>query len=441
MTQDYSSAKASVDAETRITGETPRRSDFAAFETFLDELAAAFVRIAAPDIDTEIENWLQRLVQFFDADRSALGELGPDGFLRVTHGWTRAGYESPVGVGVQELPWLVAKLQRGEIFSFSNIDEIPQEASGERRHVERVGVQSHVSIPLMLSGQAIGSLAIAWIRRSHRLPAAVLQRMRLIGSVFGNALARKRAMQEYMQLSRTLQHAGRVAAIGQLASSFAHEIKQPIGASLTNAQTALRLLDTPHPDLAEIRAALEDIVDDNRRAGDIVHEWRRFMRRHEPSLTSIAVMELFDAVVHFVAPEARNQGVNVDVGTVVGFPRVLADRVQIQQVFVNLLLNAFDALNAKTPGQRRVFLAATPALSNRMTFSVSDSGAGVSERLRTALFEPFVTTKPQGLGMGLAIAQTIVRAHGSELSYSDARGGGAVFTFSLAIAPRELQEV
>jgi C4-dicarboxylate-specific signal transduction histidine kinase len=256
--------------------------------------------------------------------------------------------------------------------------------------------------------------------------------------VFGNALARKRSGQEYLQIARALEHAGRVAAIGQLASSFAHEINQPLGASLTNAQTARRLLDAPEPDLAEVRAALDDIANDNRRAGDIVRELRRFLRNQEPSFTTIAVGELFEAVVRFVSPEARSQGVEVCFDVAEGLAEVLADRVQIQQVLVNLLLNSFDALYPKPPGQRRVLLAAAPAPANRIAISVSDSGPGVPEHLRSSVFEAFVTTKPEGLGIGLAIAQTIVTAHGGKLAYSDARDGGAVFALSLAAAVQEM---
>jgi C4-dicarboxylate-specific signal transduction histidine kinase len=148
--------------------------------------------------------------------------------------------------------------------------------------------------------------------------------LRLVATVFANALSRKRAVQEQLQLSRALEHAGRVATIGQLASSFAHEIKQPLGASLTNAQTALRLLNSPRPDLAETRAALEDIVDDIRRTGDIVSELRRFLRRQEPSLEVMRVDELVQAVVRFVSPEARSHAVAVRIDRNRGFGPDLA---------------------------------------------------------------------------------------------------------------------
>ena len=284
----------------------------------------------------------------------------------------------------------------------------------------------------MVSGTVVGSLSMACIRRSRRWPEALIQRIRLIGTVFGNALARKNAFHEYLQLGRALEHAGRVAAIGELASSFAHEINQPLGASLTNARTALQLLDAPRPDLGEVRAALEDIAADNLRAGDIVRELRRFLRRQEPSFARVDVAQLLAAVARFVSPEARNQQIEVRIDVAQGLPAVLADQIQIQQVLVNLLLNAFDALFTKPPGQRRVLLAGAPAPSDRIAISVRDSGPGVPADLQPRLFESFVSTKPQGLGIGLAIAQTIISAHGSRIEYSDAPDGGAVFAFSLA---------
>jgi signal transduction histidine kinase len=412
---------------------TDRNRTAASFDAFLEELAAAFVRVPAPDVDSEIERWLRRIVEFFDADRSSLAQVTPDGFL-VTHSWARPGYELTTGIREQALPWVAAKFRRGETFSFSSLDELPHEAAEERSVLAQLGLKAHVSIPLMVSGTVIGALAIGCIRHSRPWRAEILQRLRLMGMVFGNALARKRAVQEYVQLSRALTHAGRVAAMGQLASSFAHEINQPLGASLTNAQTALRLLDAPQPDLVEVRAALEDIAADNRRAGEIVRELRRFLRKHEPNLSKVAVRELLEAVVRFVSPEARGKEVEVAIDLTDRLPDVMGDRVQIQQVLVNLLLNAFDALAAMPAGQRRVLIAATEAPPGRVAISVSDCGAGVPESLRSQLFEPFVTTKPDGLGIGLAIAQTIVTAHGGRLEHRERAEGGAVFAFALAVA-------
>jgi signal transduction histidine kinase len=405
----------------------------ASFDAFLEELATAFVRVSGPEVDSEIEQWLRRIVEFFDADRSSLAQVTPDGFL-VTHSWARPGFELTAGIRDPAMPWLAARLRRGEPLVYSSLDELPPEAAKDREVMVALELKANVVMPLTVSGAVIGVLAIGCIRHSRPWPAPILQRIRLMAMVFGNALARKRAVQEYAQLSRALTHAGRVAAMGQLASSFAHEINQPLGASLTNAQTALRLLDAQQPDLAEVRAALEDIAADNRRAGEIVRELRRFLRKHEPNLSKVVVRELLDTVVRFVSPEARSKEVEVAIDTTDGLPEVMGDRVQIQQVLVNLLLNAFDALAAIPVAQRRVVIAAGPAPQDRVAISVSDCGAGVPEHLRPQLFEPFVTTKPDGLGIGLAIAQTIVTAHSGRLEHTEGPDGGAVFAFSLAAA-------
>jgi signal transduction histidine kinase len=406
------------------------------FEALLEEFAEAFVGVPSPEIDIEIERWLRRICEIFNADRGTLAQFTSEGLV-ATHAWARPGFELTTGIRGAAVPWLVAKYQRGEMFSFSSLDEIPTEASDERHMFRSLRLKSHVSAPLMVAGSVFGALGIGCMRESRQWPADVLQRFRLIGTVLANALARKRAGQEYLQLSRALAHAGRVAAMGQLAASFAHEINQPLGASMTNAQSALRLLNAPEPDLGEIRRALDDIVADSHRAGEIVREQRRFLRRQEPSLTTIAVAELLEAVVRFVSAEARSQSVAIKIDLAGGLPDIRADQVQIQQVLVNLLLNAFDALSAMPVGQRRIVIAAARAPENCVMLSVADSGPGVPAHLRESLFEPFVTTKSNGLGIGLAIAQTIMVAHGSRLEYTDRPGGGAVFTFSLPLAAHE----
>ena len=406
------------------------------FEAFLDELTAAFVRAHATDIDHEIEAWLERLAANFNADRSSIAELTPDGAFVITHLWARPGHEPSPKLGERDLPWLAAQLARGEMVVMSGVDDLPVHAVGERAVVERDGIKAYVAIPLAPAGKTIGAVGITCIRQSSSWPPVMLQRLRVIGTVFANALARKQAVLEYLQLSRTLEHAGRVATVGQLALAFAHDIKQPLSASLTNAQTAIRLLEAGEPDLAEVRAALADIADDNRRAGDIVNEWRRFLRREEPRLEALPLSDLFGTVIKFVAPEARSQAIAVAVDVALALA-VLADRVQLQQVLVNLMLNAFDAVAGLPAGARRVVLGAAAAPAGRIVVSVRDTGAGVPDELLANLYEPFVSGKPQGLGIGLAIAQAILTAHGSRLVYSKAPDGGAVFSFSLPACGRE----
>ena len=388
-----------IDSTTAVDGR--------AFEAFIDELAAAFARVPGPDVDQEIDHWLKRIVLFFDADRSSVAEIVPQG-MTVTHSWVRPGYPLAAGITINraEVSWLLAKFARGESYAFSNRSEIPPEAGDVRATVERLQLRAYASAPIAISDNVIGAFMIGCIRQSRPWPDEILRRLRLIATIFGNALARKRATHELVHLSHAFAHAGRVAAMGQLALSLAHEINQPLGASRTNAQTALQLLDAPQPDLAEVRGALADIAADTERASEIVHELRRFIRRQEPALSRVGVDELLGAIARFVAPEAKIRGVEVVVDAAQGLPHVIADRVQIQQVFVNLLLNAFDALEAVSPEHRRVVIAAGAGEADRISFWVSDNGPGIPAESQSSIFEPFVTTKPDGLGIGLAIVRT-----------------------------------
>ena len=158
----------SAEATTGKHAEAQRRRETTSFEAFLDEFAAAFVRVSAPHIDREIKHWLKRLVEFFDADRSSLAEFAPDGTFIVTHAWGRPGTGSPIGVREQDLPWLVAKLRRGELFAISSPEEFPAEAVNERLFAQRLQIKAHVGVPLLLSGQPIGVLGIVCMRRSRQ---------------------------------------------------------------------------------------------------------------------------------------------------------------------------------------------------------------------------------------------------------------------------------
>lgn len=134
-----------------MTSARGQDRDEATFETFLDQLAAAFVRVSGPEIDNEIEGWLRRIVEFFDADRSSLAQLTPDGLV-VTHSWARPGYGLATGIRAHQLPWLVAQIERGALFAFTNPDDLPPEAVDERQVFQWLKLKAQITVPLMVSG-------------------------------------------------------------------------------------------------------------------------------------------------------------------------------------------------------------------------------------------------------------------------------------------------
>ncbi len=232
---------------------------------------------------------------------------------------------------------------------------------------------------------------------------------------------------------REVAHLGRVAALGDMSASLAHEMNQPLGTILTNAEAARRLLARDQPDLVEVRAILDDIVSEDLRAAAVIQRLRAMLKRGEVRFEPVSLNE----VVQDVAPLVRRllSGKEVELTKTYAdrLPAVSGDRIQLQQVLLNLILNACEAMESTPPGQRRLRVS-TSSADGRVALSVEDSGSGLPADAEV-LFQPFYTTKEQGLGMGLSICHSIVAAHQGHLRATPAPGGGAVFCMSLPVMP------
>jgi PAS domain S-box-containing protein len=246
--------------------------------------------------------------------------------------------------------------------------------------------------------------------------------------------ARKQAESEMMLLRQEIAHVSRVTTMGQLASALAHEINQPLGAILRNAEAAELFLQHKSPDLEEIRAILADIRKDDRRASAVIDRMRTLLRRRELETQALDVAELIGDVAAVTRPDATAHRVRLEVEIPAGLPRVRGDRVHLQQVLLNLIVNGMDAVNGTATDERCVTVRARPDGEQVVEIAVSDSGSGVPDGQLAHVFDPFFTTKPSGMGMGLAISRTIVEAHGGRLWAENNAGRGATFCFTLKTA-------
>ena len=244
--------------------------------------------------------------------------------------------------------------------------------------------------------------------------------------------ARKRAEQETRRLTQEIAHAGRVSMMGQLAASLAHEINQPLGAILRNAEAAELFLQHTPPDLDEVRAILADIRADDERAAAVIDRMRGLLKRQTLDRRRLDVEALVGDVAAVVRVDAAHRQVKVDVDVPDNLPAVHGDRVHVQQVLLNLILNGMDALDRTSPDARRVSVSARRDDAGAVEISVADAGPGISDAAIARVFDPFYTTKPDGMGMGLAISRTIVEAHGGRIWAENT--GGAAFRFTLPIA-------
>jgi signal transduction histidine kinase/ligand-binding sensor domain-containing protein len=233
-----------------------------------------------------------------------------------------------------------------------------------------------------------------------------------------------------------LAHFGRVAAMGQLASSIAHELNQPLGAILRNAEAAEWILKDDSPDLDEIRAILADIRSDDQRAGEVINGMRALFKRREFQSTRLDPEKLVGDVALLVQSEARAKHVQLSVDLPSPVPAIQGDRVQLQQVVLNLLLNAIDAVAQQPVADRRVRVGGE-VRGDQLELSIADTGPGIAEAAMSQIFEPFYTTKAEGLGMGLAIVRSIIQAHGGAITAANRPQGGVVFRFALPLAHDE----
>lgn len=242
---------------------------------------------------------------------------------------------------------------------------------------------------------------------------------------------RKRAQEALAQAQVELARVSRVTTMGELAASIAHEVNQPLAAVVTNGHACLRWLAPQLDNVDEARAAVERIIRDANRASEVLSRIRAFLKREEPCKTEVHIGEVIHEVTSLVQGEARSQGVALCGGAAADLPAVMADRVQLQQVILNLMMNAIESMSSVTERPRELEVVASSHGPDAVLVAVRDSGPGLAAQHRDRIFDAFYTTKAEGMGMGLAISRSIVEAHGGRLWATSNDGPGETFQFTL----------
>ncbi|HEU5154914.1 MAG TPA: PAS domain S-box protein [Gemmatimonadales bacterium] len=248
---------------------------------------------------------------------------------------------------------------------------------------------------------------------------------------------RKRAEQEAQEQRRELAHLSRVASLGELSGALAHEVSQPLAAILANAQAAQRLLAREPNPPAEIGEILKDIVHDDQRAGQVIHRLRALLKKGELDPRPCDLNEVVNEVLQVMHSELMQRSVNIRTRLEQALPLVLADRVQLQQVLLNLIVNACDAMNYEPRDERQLEIVTAEVGQDSVKVSVIDQGIGIPDEKLEKVFSPFFTSKETGLGLGLAICRSIVTAHGGRLWAVNNTVRGA--TFHLVLGPASAQ--
>jgi len=275
-----------------------------------------------------------------------------------------------------------------------------------------------------------GELRWVTVKGRPECPGDVATQM--VGVVI-DVTERKHAELELLDRRRELAHLGRVATVGQLSGALAHELRQPLTAILFNARAAQHLLESETPDLVELRAIVSDIAEDDTRAGEVIARLRRLLKKDGSTFAPLHLNQVVADSLDIAHHDLMARGITVTRELEWTLPPIHGDRVELQQVMVNLVMNACDAMRTSSPSERRLQVGTSCDDAGFVVAYVTDHGTGIVQRDVEQVFEPFVTSKHEGLGLGLAICRTIVTAHRGRLWATNNPDGGA--TFYLALPP------
>lgn len=370
------------------------------------DVAADIAKVAAAPVYSPVSSFLGRgivggFMDSFEAHGTAAADLA---------------FKLLSGDPLSALPHQTEPLHRDEI---------------DARQLERWG----------LSTGKLPADAVVWFRaptiweedRNLLLGAAAIFALQtaLLGFLLIQRRLRKKAEAEAAEQRREVAHLMRVSTLGELSGAIAHEINQPLAAILSNAQAALHLLAQRSPDLDEVREALSDIVHEDNRAGDVIGRLRKLLRKGERTFEPVDVNELVGSTIALLNSESIHRRIEIATDLSRGLPPIAGDPVQLQQVLLNLFMNAMDAMAATPDAYRRIKVSTAATAADRVEVRIRDRGLGIRPQTQDQLFKPFYTSKPNGLGLGLAICSTIAQAHGGKLTLANHADRGAVAVFSL----------
>ena len=400
------------------------------FEKLLASLSVNLSKVSATDADQfdhEVQHGLREVAAFLEVDRGGLIEFPPGG------GGTARSWAIEERLDVEEFPWVTARLKRGDGVGFSRLEELPDEAAVDRQSYLMLRVKSQVAVPLPVGTSVVGGLVFSTVAAERTWPDEVMEQLHLLREVFANTLGRRRAELEAQRLRQDLMHIGRVSAMGELTASLAHELNQPLTAILNNTQAAQLLLAAKVVNLETIGRILDDIVADDKRAAGVIHGLRAMLTKGDSTYASLELNDVISEVARLVTSDAIVRNVPISLELAADLPSVRGNRIQLQQVVLNLVLNGLEAMPESTTGGRSLVIRTALDGPGTITIEVQDAGSGIDETDVDRLFQPLYTTKAQGLGMGLAIVRTIVETHGGRLGAVNNERGGATFQVTLPV--------
>ena len=402
------------------------------FEGLLSAVGGAFVRQARAAEASAFDEALQRLGEFYRLDYVALLEThGRSGSFEIARQWRQPGCNALIGArSPAEFPWVFDRVLQGDTIVVESAADLPESAPVDREAFQRFGLQTAVLLPLSSGDRVHGVLSLVTLR-PRQWPAADKAQLQLVAEILANASARWQAEVEVQQARQELSHLARLSSMGELTASLAHQLNQPLTGVLNNAEAARLFLDSGHASVDELKAILGDIIEDNQRAADVIRRVREMLTRTTPAPVELDANALVRNVATLIASDAvmRNVSVSFDIA---GKPlAITGNRVDLEQALLNVVTNAMEAVSDQPVAARHVTVTTALHGSGHVQIIVHDGGPGFMNGAEHRVFEPFISGKPDGMGMGLTVARSVIDQHGGTITAANHPAGGAVVTIAI----------
>ena len=413
------------------------------FERLASSILASLV-LARPDEQGKaISRGLGAIGEFVGAEQVALWqEIGSDARYAPAQQWQADGFAAPPDTRAAHcLPWLGGRMAGGHLVRVSSLVELPPSAHADVAALQALGIRSLLMVPV--AGNKASALLMATVRRHHAWPDTLLPGVQLLAEVLGSLNAREAAERrrlaaevEAAHWRERLAHLVRVHTAGEMSVALAHEITQPLGAIENYALAARHRASEPSPDMPRVTELLDKVIGQSTRAGDVVTRMRSMAQRHELDPKPIRIEQAVRECVGMVKMDCDLRDIRIELPTTPPLPEVVVDEIHVQQVVLNLLRNAVEAIElAPQDGPRVIAIAIRAGERDEVRVDIADRGIGIAEGDLERVFESFYSTKSSGLGVGLAICRKLIEAHGGKLWASHNPGGGASFSFTLPRFP------
>ena len=407
------------------------------FERLILRLTEEFVNLPAERLQGGFERALGALGTLFGAERATIFLMDErTEALEVRYSWGAVGVD-PGSVPFTEYSFAPDNVVRRTLLRdgrlcVADVTALPDAVTDSREQLLANGVRSFIAVPLLRQARLIGLYGCS-NRRPTVWPREMASRMRIAAELFSSAIERVRTEAAIRSHHDALAHALRVGTLGQLASGIAHELNQPLASILNYAHGFEHRLASGQVDVAQLREGARKIAEQALRASDVIATLRALVRKGQALRTWHDSNELVRTALRFIEPEVTRAGVRLVAEHADDLPQVLVDPIQIEQVVLNLVRNALDAVRVLPDSARREIRVVTgPQPPEGVEISVIDRGPGIDSSRAQVIFDEFYTTKPDGLGLGLSISRSIIEAHGGRLWIDAGAAPGATFRFTLS---------